>query len=605
MNMITRSTDADMLTRDAQISGGSSWNEETRTVEVVLSVGAAVERFDQVGAYDEILDLRGAQVPEVLPLLDSHNRSNVESRIGDVSNVRLVNGQLIGTARLSRHSPLAQRIAAEISDGTKFGVSIGYRVGEWSERINPKTKRREKIATKFELLEASLVAIPADQAATTRSFPDMPETTTTEPTVTVPPVQTRAAINVEIRSIARTAGLGAEWADAQIDAEVSLDAVRAAALTAMAERNAAAASIRNTTATVIHDNNDPVMIRSAMADALAHRLAPGVCKLEGRAVQYRGSRILDLVGDLAAANGERINTRSQDDLLQRAVGALSSSDFPLLLADAANKALLAQYAIAAPTYRKIAARKPFVDFKAHQFLRVGDFPAFSEIKEGGEVKYGSISESAEKVTAREYGTGIAIGRRALINDDLSALSDFSSMIAQRAAVDENKLAYAALIANGNLSDNKALFHTDRGNKAASGTVLDGDNVAAAVAALRAQKSLDGMVLNLQPAFLVVGPQQEVAARKLLAAIVAAKAADVNVWSGFAELVVDAEITDKRWYIFAAPAAAPVLVYGYVGSEGPQVRTETDFDTRSIKVAAGLDVAVGVIDYRGAYFNAGA
>jgi hypothetical protein len=342
-----------------------------------------------------------------------------------------------------------------------------------------------------------------------------------------------------------------------------------------------------------------------MADALAHRLAPGVCKLEGRAVQYRGHRILDLVGDLAVANGERINVRSQDELLQRAVGAHSTSDFPLLLADATNRALLASYQVAQPTYRRISSRKPFTDFKDHSFLRVGEIGAFKEIAENGEVTYSSISESSEKIRAREYGVGIAIGRRALINDDLSALSDFSSMIATRAAVDENRLAYSVLKTNGNLSDGKAIFDSAHGNKAASGTALDATNVAAAVAALRAQKSLDGMVLNLQPAFLVVGPAREVAARQLLAAVAATKTSDVNVWAGFAQLVVDAEISGNAWYVFAAPSTAPVLVYGYVaGSEGPVVRTERDFDTQAVKVAASLDFAVGAVDYRGGYYNAG-
>jgi len=313
-----------------------------------------------------------------------------------------------------------------------------------------------------------------------------------------------------------------------------------------------------------------------------------------------------MVGVLASASGEQINLRNQDVLLQRAIGAHSTSDFPLLLSAAANKALLAQYQVAAATYRKWAARKPFVDFKDHQFMRVGDFPAFKEINEGGEVKYGTISENAEKVRAKEFGTGIAIGRRALINDDLSALSDFSAMVAARAAVDENRQAYGVLATNRNLSDGKAIFHTDHGNKALSGTALDGTNVGIAVAALRGQKSLDGLALNLQPAFLVVGPQQEVPARQLLAAIMATKASDVNVWSGFAELIVDAEITDKRWYVFAAPGSAPVVVYGYVGgAEGPQVRTERDFDTQAVKVAAGLDFATDAIDFRGAYQNAGA
>lgn len=605
--MLTRNRPTDpagLITRAIPVAS-STWDAEALTIDVVLSAGAPVERHDRRGSFDEILDLRGAIIPDRLPLLDSHNRFELDGRLGEVTGIRLEGGRLVGTARLSKHSPLAQRIAAEIGDGAQFGVSIGYDVpaGKWAERTNPTTKRREKVATAFSILEASLVAIPADPAATTRSNPMDPEDENNPNPQ--PQVQTRAQINAEIRSIARTTGLDDGWANGQIDAEANLDAVRAAALAEMQTRSQAAAGIRSTGVTTGEDHNDPVSIRSAMADALAHRLAPGAVKLEGRAVEYRGMRILDMVGELASAGGERFNARDQDALLQRAVGAHSTSDFPLLLADAANKSLLAQYQVAAPTYRKWAARKPFVDFKDHQFLRAGDFPAFREINEAGEVKYGTISENAEKVRAREYGTGIAIGRRALINDDLSALSDFSSQIAIRAAADENKLAYGVLAANGALSDGKAIFHTDHGNLAAAGAAIDATSVALAVSALRAQKSLDGLVLNLQPAFLVVGPAQEVAARQILAAITPTKSTDVNVWSGFAELIVDANITGNAWYVFAESSAAPTVVYGYVGgSEGPQVRTERDFDTQAVKVAAGLDFAVGAIDFRGAYKNAG-
>lgn len=201
-----------------------------------------------------------------------------------------------------------------------------------------------------------------------------------------------------------------------------------------------------------------------------------------------------------------------------------------------------------------------------------------------------------------------IAQCAATSDDdlLAALSDFSSMIATRAAADENKQAYGILAANAPLSDEVALFHGDHGNLASAPSTIDGANVALAVAQLRAQKSLDGLALNLAPAYLVVGPAREVAARQLLAAITATKASDVNVWSGFAELIVDAEITGNAWYLFANPGAAPTVVYGYVaGSEGPQVRTERDFDTQAVKVAAGLDFAAGAIDFRGAVKNAGA
>jgi len=65
---------------------------------------------------------------------------------------------------------------------------------------------------------------------------------------------TRAAINVEIRSIARTAGLDDAWANSHIDNEAALDAVRAAALTAMAERSGAANAIRSTGVVIVNDN---------------------------------------------------------------------------------------------------------------------------------------------------------------------------------------------------------------------------------------------------------------------------------------------------------------------------------------------------------------
>jgi hypothetical protein len=279
----------------------------------------------------------------------------------------------------------------------------------------------------------------------------------------------------------------------------------------------------------------------------------------------------------------------------------------LLLSEAANKSLLANYQAAAPTYRQWAARRQFNDFRDHNFLRVGDFPEFKEIGgEGGEVKYGTLSENREQVRAKELNTGIIVGRRLLINDDLSALADFSSMIAVRSAADENKRVYGLLATNPALSDGVALFHANHGNLAAAASKIDATNVGLAVAALRKQKSLDGLVLNLTPAFLICGPDKEMEARQLLTAVTPSKAADVNPWSGSMTLIVDANITGNTWFIGCVPEAAPSVVFGYVtGAEGPQIRTEIDFDTRAVKVAAGLDFGCGVIDFRGLHKNAGA
>lgn len=600
----TRATDV-MLTRaDTSLS---SFNAEARTVDITFASETPVRRRSwDTGLFDEILTVNKAAIDtsrfENMALVDSHNTYGLEARLGSIlpGTLRFERNTAIVTAKISRN-PKGELLFNDLADGHVLAASVGYRILEQVKTEAAPGGAATIRATRWQPMEITICAVGADPTASTRSIEGhtMPEVTT----ITAPVTQSRAERNTQIRTVAKSLGLAQHWIDEQVDSERSIDEINAAALAAVQARTAAAGAVQSVQ--VGTDHTDPTEVRSAMADALAHRLAPGTVKLEGRAAEYRGHRVLDMVADMAIARGERINTRNQSELLERAVGAHSTSDFPLLLSAAANKALLGQYAVEQPTYRKWAARKPFVDFKAHQFLRIGDFPAFTEIKESGEVKYGSMSENAESVTAKEYGTGVAIGRRALINDDLSALSDFSSTMAIRAANDENRLAYGVLTANGVLSDSVALFHATHGNLPTAAALADGP-LGLAVLALRNQTSLDGMKLNLSPAYLVVGAALEVTARKLLTAVNATKTSDINPWANLAELVVDANLGATEWYLFASPSAAPTVVYGYVGSaEGPQVRSERDFDTQAVKVAASLDYAVGAIDYRGAVKNAGA
>src|SRR5208337_4189909 len=186
--------------------GATSWNPDARTFDAVLSAGTAVERYDARGLYLEMLSLEGAAFPGAIPLLDSHQRDSVDSKLGEVDNIQAVGGKLLGRATLSRHNPRSNRIAAELSDGNSFGVSIGYIVRKWNERQNTETGRREKIAVAFDLVECSLVVLPADQHAGIRQMTVEPTPAATPETLP-PAAVDRAAVNSEIRSIARVSGL--------------------------------------------------------------------------------------------------------------------------------------------------------------------------------------------------------------------------------------------------------------------------------------------------------------------------------------------------------------------------------------------------------------
>ncbi|MCW0206009.1 MAG: Mu-like prophage major head subunit gpT family protein [Achromobacter sp.] len=597
-------------------------DRQARTVEVVALSGLApaVRKAPApdgtAEAWIEELDAAGASLARFIggPVLKDH-RPTTDNAVGVVDAAALAaGGRIVATVRFST-KPAADELMADVGGGIVRGVSLGYRVTKW-QLAGRRDGLRVFRAIAWEPYELSFTPVPVDAGATVRSHEDHMTTTTTAAPADTPAqiittpapagdTTTRAAVNAEIRSMARVAGLGQDWVDGQIDGDATVDAARAAAFAELTRRG----GVTITTAapiTVGTDPSDPSAVRRSMSDALAARLCPGLVKPEGRAREFMGHRALDMVGELAVARGQRFNRFDQNALMERAIGAHSTGDFPLLLADAGNKILLAQYAAANPTYRLWAARRGFTDFKPHKFLRVGDFPAFKNLAESGEVNYGTMSENREQVSAAEFATGIILGRRALVNDDLSALSDFSSMIAIRTAADENRLVYGLLTTNPALSDGKALFHADHANKAAAGSAITVASVGAAVAALRKMKSLDGIPLNLAPRFLVVGPDKELEGRQVLASITPAKAGDTNPWAGMMELIVDANITGNGWYVMADPTMCPTVVYGYVaGSEGPQIKTETDFDSQAIKVRAGLDFGYGVIDFRGAHSNAGA
>lgn len=592
----------EMMTRaDAKLS---SFNAGERTVDLVLATENPVRRRSwDVGTYDEILTVTPTAIDtsrlDSMALLDSHDAyGGMDSRLGSVlpGSLRFEGKTAIVTAKISRNAK-GEALFRDLEDGHVIGVSVGYKITSQTKTEAPAGGTATIRATRWQPMEISIVNVPADPGASTRAH----ETEADDNKIPERKNMTRAEINAEIRSIAKATGLDATWIDSQIDAEASVEDARAAAIEAMKTRSPKKpASVQ-----IVTDHTDPTAIRDAMAGALAHRIAPDAVKLEGKATEYRSHSILDLVGDMAAARGERVNLRDREGLLARAVGAHSTSDFPLLLAAATNKALLAKYEIAQPTYRKWAAKKTFTNWTQHSFLRVGDVPGFKEIKEGGEVKYGTISETGEKVAIKEFTSGIALSRRAVANDDLGALADMSSGFVTRAATDENILLYALLKSNPILSDGKAVFHVDHGNLP-NAAAFGSSAIAPMVKALRGQKSLDGMPLNLSPALLVVGSDLEVAARTLLASVNATKTADVNPWANFAELVVDPNLGATEYYVFTSPTAAPAFVYGYLaGEEGPQVRSEVEFDTLSTKIAATLSFGYGAIDYRGVVKNAGA
>ena len=229
-----------------------------------------------------------------------------------------------------------------------------------------------------------------------------------------------------------------------------------------------------------------------------------------------------------------------------------------------------------------------------------------EIAESGEITHTSRAENGEVMSLKTYARGITVSRNLLINDDLNLLGDMTAAFGEAAAQTEADILVNLLTSNPDLSDGTPVFDTGRGNIGQTPVVPDGFTkaVEAGRFAMRGVTGLDGKTLvNVMPKYLVVGPQMETEAEKLLASIYAATTDDVNPWTGKLTLMVEPRITDDRWFLFADPANRPALAYAYLSSaQGVQIQRTEAWDTLGMKYRAFLDFGAGWTDWRGAYLN---
>ncbi len=156
---------------------------------------------------------------------------------------------------------------------------------------------------------------------------------------------------------------------------------------------------------------------------------------------------------------------------------------------------------------------------------------------------------------------------------------------------------ALLTGNPALLDGTPVFHASREDAGA----LD-----AARQHLRTVKGLDGKtIIAAKPRYLVVGPELETVAEKLLVLIYPATTDDVNTWAGKLTLVVEPRIADDSWFVLADPASVPSLQYAYLAAaQGVQIQRQEAWDTLGLKFRAWLDFGCGWLDWRGAYRSTG-
>lgn len=611
--------------RASGADGDENQDSESRTIELSFSSEAPVRRWygDEILLHEsDAVDL--TRLKEIGVVLFNHNP---DKPLGAVASVKLDEAERRCRATITLDTDeQSELIYQKIRSGTLKGVSVGYRIHEYMELDEKEVSSDGRftgpaiIATKWEPYEISIVSVPADaDVGVGRQIerPDnegdvinmprineiaqlevaVPKERGIEPTTVSheDAVQAERQRTMEITALCRNFDMDA---DEYIRSGASVDDVNKIVLTKLAEERKA------TNVTVVVDEGDK--FRAAAADGLAIRAGIVVDKPAPGAEDFRGKRLLRLAAE-CCERFQSINTAnmSDEDIVRAAL--TGSGQFPGILSNTANKSMAQSYQAAPTTFQLWTGKGSNADFKDATRYRLSEADELEKLTESGEFKHADVTEASVTASVATYGKSFSLTRKAIINDDLGALSTIPALYGAAARRMINKMVYAILTSNPTI-EGAALFHNNHKNLSA--VALDVAGLGAMKAKMARQKNIGGKEdLNIQPAFLIVPPELEVTAAQLISSVVDPTKANAtpNPFANRLSVVSDPALsTANEFYLAAATGYCPTIEVTYLnGVETPTMESAVQFDTLGIKWRIYHDVGVNLLDFRGLAKSTGA
>ena len=641
--MQTRSGAEDVRLRAAP----DSWDADTREIDLVWSTGADVVRRDHMTGetFVERLSMDPAHIrTERLnagaPLLDTHRSHGAANVLGSIvpGSVRIVAGLGFARVRLTDADDVASTVR-KITDGSIRNISVGYQT-HGDIRTTPEGGIEVRTATDWEPYEISAVPVPADAGAQvrelTRETPQEPKTMT-EPKIAAPAVDLDAvraqAIDSErkrsenIRSAANALNLPTE-ADALISAGKDVNEARAFLIAARAKADAA--TVTDSHARVGRSHNDQQ--RDGIENAIMHRCGL-VSNLTDAGRAHRHMTLVDMARvSLRAAGVHGVDGMSARDIAKlamapqrgmamgrdfdgniRALGGHTTSDFPLLLANVANKSLLPGYEAEPINFMPFCTDRNLPDFKQASVVNLGRITSMAAKVEGAEYNRVTIGESSEVYSLATYGSTIGFSRESMINDDLGGLQIAIREMGAVWARTQLDLFWGIVTANANMGDGAPLFGAAHLNEGTGG-VLSKATLAEMRQLLREQRGVesasgvaDGQFLNLTPAHLIVPTDLEQTADDLMGmnydptTVATARPG----WVGSLQVTVEPRLGVSSATAYYLAAARKFCERGLLGgSDAPYIDSFDEWTTDEMVFKVRGDVAFKATDFRPITYNDG-
>ena len=604
---------------------------DSRTVELSFSSETPYGRWfgDEILCHDEECINLERFNNGLGTVLFNHDRDAV---VGHIEKVWLEDNRGKALVRFDTDEQ-SETIFQKVQSGTLQGVSVGYAIYRYEVLEDEDTKSTNGrfngpayVVTDWEPLEISIVSVPADptvgvgrSAEEIHTSIDTQEDNTRmdqEKTLEVQevksePVETgitqadlQKAMEQERKRTSEITALfrdfDVEGADEAIVMGVSVDEARAMVMDQLRARN------KGVSVTMGEAESDK--FRAAAQDAVLMAAGIPVAEAAPGAQELRGHSMVELAREALQREGLKANFGDNMELARQAIN--STSTFPAIMSNLANKSVMVGFNEAETTYQIWAGKGSNRDFKEAARVALSEAGNLELVPEGGQFQQDFLGEASARTKVATYGKLFSLTRQAIINDDLVLFSKIATKYGSAAKRLVNKMVYAQLTGNVKMQDNIALFDTKHGNVAGTGEALSVKAIAKAITAMRRQKDITGeATLNITPKYLVVPPELEVTAYQIVnstAAVDGVNSGVVNPYKGRFVVVADAELTDPdAWYLVADASQHDTIEVTYLnGVETPRLETRQGFDVDGIEYKVAFDCGVSALDFRGVFKNAG-
>lgn len=605
---------------------------DSRTVELSFSSETPYGRWfgDEILCHDEECINLERFNNGLGTVLFNHDRDAV---VGHIEKVWLEDNRGKALVRFDTDEQ-SETIFQKVQSGTLQGVSVGYAINRYEVLEDEDTKSTNGrfsgpayVVTDWEPLEISIVSVPADPTVGVgRSAEEIHTSIDTQEDNT----RMDQEKNLEVQEV-KSAPVETGLTQADLQKAMEQERKRTSEITAMFrdfdvegadEAIVLGKSVeearemvmdqlraRNKGVSVTMGEAESDKFRAAAQDAVLMAAGIPVADAAPGAQELRGYSMIEMAREsLRRESGSTVNFGDNMELARAAIN--STSTFPAIMSNLANKSVMVGFNEAETTYQIWAGKGSNRDFKEAARVALSEAGTLELVPEGGQFKQDSFGEASARTKVATYGKLFSLTRQAIINDDLGMFSKIATKYGSAAKRLVNKMVYAQLTGNVKMQDNVALFDSKHGNVAATGEALSVKAIAKAITAMRRQKGIQGeATLNVTPKYLVVPPELEMTAYQIVnstAAVDGVNSGVVNPYKGRFIVVADAELTDPdAWYLVADATQHDTIEVTYLnGVETPRLETRQGFDVDGIEYKVAFDCGVSALDFRGLYKNAG-